>query len=117
MASTATILNGASLSDAIDLGVGPQMVGIQMPAAWTAADMTFQASVDGATYANLTDDAGTEVTFTVSASKFVTLRTAALDLFYGKRYLKLRSGTAGAATNQGADRAIKVFSQLRTGSY
>ena len=43
---TATIGTGASLSQQIDLGA-MTLVGIVMPASWTAAGLTFQVSADG----------------------------------------------------------------------
>ncbi len=42
---TATIPSGQSLSAEVDLGAN-SLVGIAMPAAWTAADLTFQVSSD-----------------------------------------------------------------------
>ena len=41
--SSATIANGASLSGAVYVG-NRRLIGIQMPAAWTAAVLTFQVS-------------------------------------------------------------------------
>ncbi|NTU77322.1 MAG: hypothetical protein HGA90_05865, partial [Alphaproteobacteria bacterium] len=43
---TATIASGTSLSDAQNLG-GLRLFGLVMPAAWTTANLTFQASFDG----------------------------------------------------------------------
>ena len=43
-----TISNGQSLSPQANLG-NKLLVGIQMPAVWTAAALTFQASPDGGT--------------------------------------------------------------------
>ncbi len=101
----ATIASGASLSDAVDLGQA-RLWAIQMPAAWTAAVLTFQASLDGVNYFNLFDNTNVEVTWTVAASQFQ------YELFPAKwlaiRWLKIRSGTSGAAVNQGADRVLTV---------
>lgn len=101
----ATILNGASLSDAIDLQEH-QFVAFQMPAAWTAASLSFEASFDNVTYTPVEDSAGVEVTYTVEASKWVLVNTAHWHGF--GRFLKLRSGTSAAAVNQLADRIIAV---------
>ena len=44
----ATILDTASLSDAVELK-GHDILRIAMPAGWDAADLTFQVSDDGGT--------------------------------------------------------------------
>jgi hypothetical protein len=105
---TVTIGSGTSLSDALDLrNSNHSVVGIQMPAAWTAAVLSFEASGDGgATYAPVEKPAdGTELSLTVEASKYYPLAPGDL---YGVQMLKLRSGTSGAAVNQGADRVIRL---------
>ena len=48
---TVTILSGASLSDSISLG-NRHLMSIIIPAAWTAAALTFQFSTDDVTYYN-----------------------------------------------------------------
>lgn len=99
-----TIANGASQSDAIRLN-GSALVGIELPAAWTTANLTLLASNDNSTFNPVYDSAGTEVTITAAASRYVVLQPG---LFFGMEWLKLRSGTAGTPVNQGADRVIKV---------
>lgn len=112
--TTATIANGASLSGAIDMnrirssaegmgGHGIHLAAIQMPSAWTAANITFQGSVDGSTYYDLYDQYGTEILVTAAASRVILLD---LSMFAGINFVKLRSGTTGTAVNQAADRAI-----------
>lgn len=103
-AQPVTIANGASLSDAIRPN-GAAMVGIEMPATWTTANLTFQVSVDGTTYNNLYDSTGTEVTVTAAASRYIQLNPAS---FEGFLYVKVRSGTSGTPVNQGGARTIKV---------
>lgn len=107
--STAVIANGTSLSSAIDLGAAT-LFGVQMPSSWTTANLTFQASTDGVTYANLYDSTGTEVAVTAGASQFIVLSTPAQ--WIGIRYLKVRSGTSGTAVNQVADRTIQIVSVI-----
>lgn len=103
-----SIANGASLSDAGNLGPF-RLVGIVMPATWTAANLTFQVSDDaGTTYNNLYDDLGTEVTVTAAASRYIALDPA---VFAGINYLKVRSGTSGSAVNQGGDRTITLVTR------
>lgn len=103
---TATIANGASLSGVVDLG-GRKLVAIDMPAAWTAANLTFQASCDGVTYDDLYDGAA-ERTLTVAASRY---QAQVISDWVGIRFLKLRSGTSGVPVNQGADRIISLVVQ------
>jgi hypothetical protein len=106
--TTVVISNGASLSEALACS-GYRLASIQMPAAWTAAVLTFQVSYDRSTYGNLYDDAGSEYQVTVDVS-----RSVALDpfLFSGATHVKLRSGTAAAAVAQGAERTLTVAGVL-----
>lgn len=102
--ATATIASGASLSGAFDLGQS-RAARLAFPAAWTAADVTVQTSMDGVTYRDLYDKDGTEYTIKAALSRSVLLPIAD---FFGIRYLKFRSGTSAAAVNQGADRVLEV---------
>jgi len=103
----ATIANGASLSDAINLR-GEVLVGIEMPAAWTAANLTFQASMDNATYLNVYSAAGAELVVTAAASQFIWVDPSN---FAGCRWIKVRSGTSGTPVNQGAERLVGLVSR------
>lgn len=103
---TVTIANGASLSDAVDLG-GRKLVAIDMPASWTAASLTFQASVDGVTFDNVYDGA-TERALIVGASYYSALN---IGDWVGFRHLKIRSGTAGTPVNQGGARTLTLVVQ------
>lgn len=103
-ALTATIANGASLSGAINV-FGRDIVAIVMPAGWTAAALTFQASVDGVNYFNVHSSGGTEQSYTVDASRYIPVQAGT---FAGAQMVRLRSGTAGTPVNQGAQRDIGV---------
>ena len=103
-----TIANGQSLSAAVDL-VGSVLVGIQMSALWTAAGLSFQASVDNSTFQDLFDSAGTEKTLTVVLAHALALKADDLATFVAWRYLKIRSGTTGAPVAQGADRILTLI--------
>lgn len=112
---TANIANGASLSGAVALTVYSQAsslhpVGILMPAAWTAAGITLQGSVDNCqTFFNMFIQAGTEYTVTSpAASEYMILSPNDL---VGINCLKVRSGTSGSPVNQGAARAIGIVLQ------
>jgi len=101
---TATIANGASLSDAVELK-GHSVLRIAMPAAWTAADLTFQISDDaGTTFRNVYWDWGPEmvidagISMTIELSPFVQLTH--ID------QIKVRAGTAAVPVAQGAARLI-----------
>lgn len=97
-----TIPEGGSVSDVVDLD-GVHLVGIQMPATWDAANITFQASADGVTFADLYNQSGSEVTVDAAAGRFIALDPT---LFAGIRFLKVRSGTAATPVNQAAARTL-----------
>lgn len=102
---TATIANGAALSGAIHLRTH-RLFALQMPADWTAADLTFQGSFDGTTYADVYDEDDAEVVVEAAAARFIILDPAK---FLGLQRLKIRSGTTGSPVNQGAARDIAVI--------
>ena len=102
--AAATIASGGSLSGAVDIGDNV-VVGIVIPAAWTVAVITFDASIDGTTYGPLYDRYGTEYTVQVAAARAIPL---SIQDFVGFRYLKIRSGTSGTPVNQGAERVISI---------
>lgn len=99
---TATIANGESLSAGIDTN-GLTVFAVQMPAAWTAASLTFEVSIDGETWGALYDSDGVEVAVPVSAGGVYSLSPST---FAGYARVKVRSGTASAAVNQGAARSL-----------
>lgn len=102
----ATIASGASLSDAIDIGTG-ELVGIVMPAAWTAADITFAATIDGTNFLAVNDAAGSEVSVvSPAADKFIILSYAGVK---GLNKVKIRSGTVGSPVVQGGSRTITLL--------
>ena len=109
------IANGASLSAEVDLR-HHSLVAIQMPADWTAADLTFQGR-PGAddttprineTLQNVYDDAGNEVTVQADADRYIALTAAVLDALTGLGRVKVRSGTSGTPVNQGATRVLTL---------
>ena len=102
---TATIANGASLSDAIQID-GSAVVGVVTPAAWTAANLTLQASADDSTFSNVCDEQGNEKTVIASTSRYILLNPAD---FLGANSIKVRSGTSGTAVNQAAARSVIVI--------
>lgn len=110
---TFTIPNGASVSQEVDVRAW-QVVAIQMPAAWTAANLTFksrQGNADGATGVSQSvyDDGGTELSVTAAVDRYIAITGAKLDALTAVAFLVIRSGTAGAAVNQGAARDLVVL--------
>lgn len=105
-----TIASGASLSASIYIGAG-EPEAVEMPGAWDAAVLTFQASIDGTTFLDLYDDAGNEVALAVQPNQHVAIGeggAAKTEHFRGVTYMKIRSGTAGAPVNQGAARTLTL---------
>ena len=103
---TFTVLSGASVSDDIGLD-GRVPVAIYMPAAWTAAAITFQAAyeIDG-TFYDLYDTA--EAEFDITTPVAGKVHTIDPNLFLGVTQLRIRSGVSATPVNQGADRALIV---------
>ena len=104
---TATISSGQSLSASIDLKDQP-IVAIQMPASWTAANLTFQGSNDGTTFVDVFNSYGDEFGVTASANRYIVLSPFE---FQWARYIKIRSGTTGTPVNQGADRTLVIITR------
>lgn len=102
----------AALKGLLEAARAGKQLGIIMPAAWTAADITFAvASESGGTFVPLYDDpgdGGTEVL--IDGPAVSTAR--AIDMLAGSlapwRYIKIRSGTSGTPVNQGAERTLTV---------
>lgn len=107
-----SIASGASQSNVIDLE-GLSMLAIEMPSQWTTAALTFLAAPDSTgTFLPIYDDGGTEVTVAApAAARMISLDTIALKLA-PYRYVKLRSGTAAASTNQAAARTLKIHGKV-----
>jgi len=104
---TATIANGAALSNATPLGE-KTLVGIVMPAAWTAATITFQVSVDDTTFNELQDGAGNAISYTVAAGQYIQIDPAK---WRGVTNVKVRSGTLGTPVNQGQASPVQLVTR------
>ncbi len=105
---SATIAAGGSLSGVVSFPESiddASLVGISMPATWVSAAVTFQTSADGATFQDLYNSAGTEVSVTA-----VQAHNIALDptLFAGIRHLKVRSGTGTTPVVQTGGAVVKL---------
>jgi hypothetical protein len=98
----AAIAAGQSLSPEVDIGGYGSLVGIQVPANWSTAGISFQCSIDGGTtWGEVTDIAGTALAVG-SLTGGTLVYFVALDpaKFRGVRAIKVRSGTQAAAVNQ-----------------
>lgn len=106
-AGRATILNTATKSNAVDL-FERVLCGLIMPAAWTAADITFEGSNDltGTYYPVKKCDGSTTpiAAFTVKTPSALDYIIFDPDSFSGLRYIKIVSSAA-----QGADRILTLL--------
>ncbi len=101
---TATIIINESLSAAVELN-GADVLRIAMPAAWDAADLTFQVSDDGGTtFRNLYWDWGPEMV--VDAAAALTIELSPFVGLHNIDQIKVRSGTAGVPVAQSAQRLV-----------
>ncbi len=86
------------LTEGIDLR-DYKLKALIMPGTWTAADISFEVSIDDITYNPLTNVNGVTYTVTVVADKYVMLPIS--DTFSWTRFIKLAS-----SVGQAADRTI-----------
>lgn len=94
------------LSDIVDLG-GLDIAGYTMPAAWTAASMTFLGSYDSTSnMQSLYTSTGGELAHAVAASRVVGAEVVYRAVAEGLRYIQFRSGTAATPVAQAASRTI-----------
>jgi hypothetical protein len=94
--ATVTILNGATVSNGIDLGT-MRLVGFLLPV-MTGVAITFQASLDNVTYTIVKKLDGSSYSITTASSTYVVIPP---DDLAGVRWIKFVSGAA-----EGADRII-----------
>ncbi len=95
----AVIAAGGTTSTAIQLGnITPteRIIGLIMPAAFTGTSLTFQVSNDDSTYVDLYDNAGTQVSVTVSTSRAVSFKADHASLLSGWNFIKIISGSTEA---------------------
>lgn len=107
-----TIPNGQAISNSVQIGSGV-LVGLIVPAAWTAAEISFLASVDGVNFFPLYDGTGNNpiAIETPVAGSYVTFgyeTNIKFDSFRSVLYLEVVSGVPGANVNQGAARTIQL---------
>ena len=79
-----------------------------MPAAWTAAGLTFQAASESeGTFNDVYDDAGTELSIAADASRVVVNKDL-MQKLKGLQYVKIRSGTTGTPVVQIDERTLTL---------
>lgn len=116
------IPNNQAVSGEIDLGSN-DLVAFEMPESWAGTAITFQSKanrgeVSGGGQApedwdDVYDDAGTEVSVTVAASRVVVVGTVTKAAIGALRYLRIRSGTSAAPVNQSPAKEIRVLTKSR----
>lgn len=102
------IAASSALSEAVDTK-RTMPCGLQIPASWTTTSggITFQASADGITYADVYDLEDAELNRAAAAGRYILLD----DLLFSKMpFLKVRSGTSGSPVNQVAERTLWLVS-------
>ena len=111
---TVTIASGAAVSSSIDLAsIVPRGIAVQTPAAWTAADIGLEVSVDNSTFIKLYDEFGARVKVTNvatgAAGVYILPASAwAISVYAYARFASLNTST-GADANQGAARTLKAI--------
>lgn len=118
-----SIANGASLSSAASLDMlsaERRLVGLVLPATWTAAGIGFLVSYDGGTtYVQLSRPRVTSAPpfnldeLEILAADVPTSESVLIALdpawFAGATHVKVKSQTAGSAVNQGGARTIGLM--------
>ena len=103
-----TIAATEAVSNAVNIGE-KLLCGVQMPAAWTAADLTFEVSLDGVTWKSLTSTSGAEITVaSPAAGALIALDPSDYLL---AQLVRVRSGTAETPVAQAAERQITLVAR------
>lgn len=107
MANRAVITSGTAITGPIDLR-GSILIGIQFPAAWTAADLSIaMCDTETGTYGEVFTDPGTGVG-TVGAWDAAAGQVTLIQQMIANCFIKIRSGPSGVPVNQGADRTLTL---------
>jgi hypothetical protein len=100
---TVSIASGAALTASIKLA-NRIPVGIIIPAAWTAADLTLQTSWDDTTFYDVYGISGSEIVIDTVVGGLCGIDYP--NLFAIGPYIKIRSGPTASAVNQADDRSL-----------
>jgi hypothetical protein len=95
----------------VDFGGGATHIGVIMPAAWNAANISFQvAATPGGTFGDLYTEAGVEAKLAAVPTQGKTYSLATLaPTLSPYRWVKVRSGLTGAAVTQTAASTVLTF--------
>lgn len=105
---TVTIPSGGALSEVVRLN-GRRILAVEMPAAWTAAGLTFLSGSDDAAMKPVYDDTGSEIAVATAAGRVTSVTGVRADALASLDRLQVRSGTAGSPVNQAADRTLALL--------
>ena len=109
--TTVTIADGQSLSGATAAVSGMKVIGAIVPAAnWTAAKLTFQGSIDGTVFADVYGASAEYETPELAAGDAAALNPEVMAPW---RYIKVRSGTSGAAVVQAGGDVVTLIMEAR----
>ena len=97
------IANGSQESGGVFIK-GATLSGVYIPAVFTGTAISFLASHDGQNFSPVMDGQGNEISRTVSAGQYIALDPTT---FAGINHLKIKSGTAEAAS-----RTMKIASRV-----
>ncbi len=97
---------GGTVATGAPSSASATLLAVQLPAAWTAAVLTLQASRDGVVWADVYDRFGAEVTLQAAADRRVVVEPS---LIAGVEFLRIRSGTTAAPVNQAAARDVVLL--------
>jgi len=100
---TATINAGGTLSNAVDVSLATVSF-LFLPSAWTPALLSFQASPDNVTFADLVDANTKEISINVVAG--TVIKPIWIPVAIG--WLKFRSGSRDAPVIQTANRVFSI---------
>jgi len=87
------IASSTTVSAAIDL-FGNRLVGFIIPATFTGASFTIQASVDNTNFHDLYDESGNAISITATDGKMLLFEQLGMECF---RYMKITSASTEAA--------------------
>lgn len=104
---TATITSGQSLSASAEVN-GEHVIGIIVPASWTAAGLSFQGSFDGTNFFELYDMSGVALSVPVVVSSYTVIQPTAM---HGVNFVKVRSGTSGSPVTQSSTMVLTLLTR------
>lgn len=109
---TAIITQGAALSNDVTTPSTCYPSAIQVPAAWTTANLTFQVKL-GSEWGDWRDEYGAELGVAVSAVNDVIDLPVSVFYKLAGRTWRVRSGTTGTPVTQAAGRRLIVACTAR----